>query len=211
MHRFKLQCCIRLPHPIRGPVRVEAVRIRHTACNLCFGPLRVKNQSAMPLDKSLLNGSESSAGCSSGESEDEGNCSRDRADPNATDAESEDDGTGAQKLDEQSENGSDYSSEHTPAQRSKRECADATDEETASFRVRKSGFRRPRLQWQHVQTWNREHVSQHDYEAEVARILARSLQDAKYEVTPNSMHVLFPIGDTKRSVKFDFFACNQVH
>ncbi len=75
----------------------------------------------MPLDKALLNGSDSSADSSAGESEDEGNCSRDRADPNITDAESGDDGTGAQKFDEQSENGSDYSSEHTPAQQSKRE------------------------------------------------------------------------------------------
>jgi phage baseplate assembly protein W len=161
----------------------------------------------MPLDKSLLNGSDSCAGSSSGESDDEGNCSARQADPNATDAESGDDGTGAQKFDEQSDNGSDISSEHTPAQKSKQapftqrrdydsdipdlvdessdeECADATDEETASFRVRKSGFTRPRLQWQVVQTWNRDHVSQRDYEAEVARILARSLQDAKYEVTP---------------------------
>jgi hypothetical protein len=161
----------------------------------------------MPLDKSLLNGTDSSAGSSSGESDDEGNCSQGRADPYATDAESGDDRTDAQKLDGQSGNGSDDSSQHTPAQRSKtdrftqrrdydsdipdlvdessdEECADATDEETASFRVRKSGFKRPRLQWQHVQTWNREHVTKHDYEGEVARILARSLQDAKYEVTP---------------------------
>jgi hypothetical protein len=98
------------------------------------------------------------------------------------------------------------SAEHTPAQSSKRqpftqrsddadlpdlvadssgeECAEETNEETASFRVRKCGFRRPRLQWEHVQTWNRDHVSKNDYEGEDARILAKSLEDAKYEVTP---------------------------
>jgi hypothetical protein len=164
----------------------------------------------MPLDKSLLNGSDSSAGSSSvippPESDDESNCSQGNADPYATHGESGDDGTDAQKFDEQSENGSDYSSQHTPAQRSKRQpftqrrddedlpdlvdessdedCAEATDEDTASFRVRKSGFRRPPHQWQHVQTWNRDHVTKHDYKGEVARILAKSLQDAKYEVTP---------------------------
>jgi hypothetical protein len=41
MHCFKLQRCIRLPGPIRGPARSEAVRIRHTVRKLCFGPLRV--------------------------------------------------------------------------------------------------------------------------------------------------------------------------
>jgi len=161
----------------------------------------------MPLDQSLLNGSDSSGGSNAGESDDDGNSAKGKSDPNATDAESGDDRSEAQKSDGQSGNGSDDSSQHTPAQRSKTErftqrrdydsdipdlvnessdedCADATDEDTASYRVRKSGFKRPRLQWQHVQTWNKDHVSQHDYEAEVARILARSLQDAKYEVTP---------------------------
>ena len=160
----------------------------------------------MLLDKSLLNGSDSSADSNSGESDDESNRSQGNVDRYATEAESGDDGTEAQKFNEQSENGSDDSAEHTPAQASKRqpftqrcddedlpdliaessdeECAEATDEETASFRVRKSGFRRPRLQWQHVQTWNRDHITKHDYEGEVARILAKSLQDAKYEVTP---------------------------
>jgi hypothetical protein len=122
MHRFKLQRCIRLPGPIWGPARIEAVRIRHTARKMCFGPILVKNliQSAMPLDQSLLNGTDSFAASSSGESDDESNCSQGSADPYATHGESGDDRIEAQKFCEQSENGSDYSSEHTPAQRSRR-------------------------------------------------------------------------------------------
>ncbi len=160
----------------------------------------------MSLDELRQYGSDSSSGSESGDSDDGSNCSQGNADRNATEAESGDDGIEAQKFDEQSENGSDVSAEHTPARPSKRQpftqrsddadlpnlvdessdedCAKETDEETASFRVRKCGFRRPRLQWEHVQTWNKDHVSKNDYEGEVARILAKSLQGAKYEVTP---------------------------
>ena len=64
------------------------------------------------------------------------------------------------------------------------DCAEETDEETLESGVGKSEIRRPRVDWEHVSTWNKDQVSRDDYEGEIARILAKSLQDAKYVVTP---------------------------
>ena len=64
------------------------------------------------------------------------------------------------------------------------DCAEETDGETLESGVGKSEIRRPRVDWEHVSTWNKDQVSRDDYEGEIARILAKSLQDAKYAVTP---------------------------
>ena len=101
-------------------------------------------------------------------------------------------GVKRKKFDEQRENRSDddNSSEHTPAQKSKRqpfaqrdqensvavpesdaeELAEGTEDETLASRVSKSAIRRPRLDWEHVSTWNRAQVAPDDYEGEIARI-----------------------------------------
>ena len=64
------------------------------------------------------------------------------------------------------------------------ELAEETDDETLAARVSKSGIRRLRLDCEHVSTWNRAQVAPDDYEGEIARIMAKSLHDAKYAVTP---------------------------
>ncbi len=47
----------------------------------------------------------------------------------------------------------------------------------------KRSFKRPRLQWEFVLPWNKHHVAQEDYEGEIARIMAKSMHDARLEVT----------------------------
>ena len=49
---------------------------------------------------------------------------------------------------------------------------------------RKRGFKRPRIQWELVSSWNKDHVAADDYQGEIARIMAKSMHDAKLEVTP---------------------------
>ena len=160
----------------------------------------------MPLAESLNLDAVASSGSESGESDDDANCSQPKADGNATDSESGEDGDEAQKSDEQSENGEDDSSEHTPAQKSKRQPdpftqhgdeppdlvpesddedrAEDTDEETQASRLDKSQIKRPRVEWEHVSSWSRKQVSKDDYEGEISRIMAKSLNDAKHVVTP---------------------------
>ena len=154
----------------------------------------------MPLDDLREYGSEISASSASGEAEDDADFPQGNAERNALSVlatlsascseDSGDDGSEAQQFDEQSENSADDESEHTPAQKSKRqylvsesddeECAEETDEDMQASRAEKSGIRRPRVEWQHVSSWNREQVSQDDYEGEIARILAKSLRDSRY-------------------------------
>jgi hypothetical protein len=160
----------------------------------------------MPLAELLNPEAAAASGSESGESDDDANCSQPKADGNATDPESGDEARGSQKSDEQSENGEDDSSEHTPAQKSKRQPepftqhgdeppalvgesddedrAEETDEETLAARLDKSQIKRPRVEWEHVSSWSRKQVSQDDYEGEIARIMAKSLNDAKHVVTP---------------------------
>ncbi len=49
---------------------------------------------------------------------------------------------------------------------------------------RKRGFKRPRIQWELVSSWNKSHVAPEDYQGDIARIMARSMHDAKTEITP---------------------------
>ena len=167
---------------------------------------RSQNQSAMPLDDLQQYGRNSSSSSDSGQSDDDANCSKHKADGNATDSESGEDGDEAQQSDEQSENGGYDSSQHTPAQKSKRapftqhsadhlpdlvhesddeDCAEASDEETLAARYTiPSQIKRPRVEWEHVTSWSRHQVSKDDYEGEIARIMAKSLSDARHVVTP---------------------------
>ncbi len=48
----------------------------------------------------------------------------------------------------------------------------------------KRGFKCPHLKWELVSSWNKDHVAQADYEGEIARIMAKSMHDARLEVTP---------------------------
>ncbi len=48
----------------------------------------------------------------------------------------------------------------------------------------KRGFKRPRLQWELVSSWNKDHVAPDDYQGEIMRIMAKSMHDARLEVTP---------------------------
>ena len=49
---------------------------------------------------------------------------------------------------------------------------------------RRRGFKRPRIEWELVSSWSKDHVAQEDYEGEIARIMAKSLWDSKTAVSP---------------------------
>jgi hypothetical protein len=121
-------------------------------------------------------------------------------DENATEADSNDEGSEAQKFDGLSD-----SDQHTPAQKSKRQRALSpasedfeesgdiasdlesfgTDrDELLGPKGRRRGFKRPRIEWELVSSWNKDHVAQEDYEGEIARIMAKSLWDSKTAVSP---------------------------
>jgi hypothetical protein len=124
-------------------------------------------------------------------------CSQDE---NATEGDSNDEGSEAQKFDGLSD-----SDQHTPAQKSKRqrvgspasedleESGDGASDlesfgtdrdELLGPKGRRRGFKRPRIEWELVSSWNKDHVAQEDYEGEIARIMARSLWDSKTAVSP---------------------------
>jgi len=121
------------------------------------------------------------------------------SDSNATEAESID-----RSGDEQSDDGrSDDSDQHTPAQKSKRRFSPAPSsalhdddgpsesesilsdrDELFGTKRYKRGFKRPRLVWELVSSWSKDHVTPDDIQGEIARIMAKSMHDAKLEVTP---------------------------
>ena len=124
---------------------------------------------------------------------------RDDCDSNATEAESIE-----RSRNEESDDGrSDDSDQHTPAQKSKRRFSpapssalhddDGPSESESILSDRddlfgtkryKRGFKRPRLVWELVSSWSKDHVSPDDIQGEIARIMAKSMHDAKLEVTP---------------------------
>ena len=95
---------------------------------------------------------------------------------------------------------------HTPAQKSKRaqpftppqfqkdyvvppsdsdtQDRDRDDLFFGSSPGRKRGFKRIRSQWDNVMSWSLLHVSQDDINGEIARIMAKSMEDANISVTP---------------------------
>ena len=96
------------------------------------------------------------------------------------------------------------SSNHTEAQKTKRlrlnsppakspsPVADQLDLSPGDFDYlsdsaprRKTGFRRPRITWAPVASWNLEHNTEQNVFQETARILATSLEDAQVSVTTN--------------------------
>jgi len=154
----------------------------------------------MPLEGLDGYGSDSGSSIQSSNSEAVPKTPRDDSDSNATEAESID-----RSGDEQSDDGrSDDSDQHTPAQKSKRRCSPAAssalDDDIGPYgsdsilserddlfvpKPRyKRGFKRPRIQWELVSSWNKDHVAADDYQGEIARIMAKSMHDAKLEVTP---------------------------
>ncbi len=152
----------------------------------------------MPLEDLDEYGSDSGSSSQSPNSEKVPKSPRDDSDSNATEAESIE-----RSGDEQSDDGrSDDSDQHTPAQKSKRRCSPAASsaldddngpsdsesilsERDDLFPKRyKRGFKRPRLVWELVSSWSKDHVTPDDIEGEIARIMAKSMHDAKLEVTP---------------------------
>jgi hypothetical protein len=141
---------------------------------------------------------------------------QDDSDSNVTEAESNGESSEEQIFDGQS----DDSDQHTPAQKTKRRCSpgpsSADDDvvgpsDSESFlserdelfgpKRYKRGFKRPRLQWELVSSWNKDHVAQADYEGDIARIMAKSMHDARLEVTPryNARAILDFYFKTKRA------------
>ena len=101
-------------------------------------------------------------------------------------------------------NQSNSSSLHTPAQKSKRaqpftppqfqkdyvvppSDSDTQDRDDLCFGSSpgsKHGFKRIHSQWDNVMSWSLLHVSQDDINGEIAKIMAKSMQDANISVTP---------------------------
>jgi hypothetical protein len=155
----------------------------------------------MPLDELALYRSDSGSSIRSHDADEHGKASQYDSDSNATEADSNDERSEAQKFEGQSEGQSD-SDQHTPAQKSKRQryspitrsedgVGPSDSESVLTDRDelfgpsrRKRGFKRPRIQWELVSSWNKAHVQPDDYQGEIARIMAKSMHDAKTEVTP---------------------------
>ncbi len=79
-----------------------------------------------------------------------------------------------------------------------------------SGRGRRRGFKRPRIQWELVSSWNKDHVTPDDYQGEIARIIAKSMRDAKIEVTPK--YNARAISDFRfKTVRHCRFVCNGMH
>ena len=97
-------------------------------------------------------------------------------------------------------NASDSSSLHTPAQKSKwaqprsgkdyeippsnSETSDRDQLFPDSPQGRKRGFRRVHAKWEKVASWSSQHMTEDDIRTEIARILAKSMEDANNPVTP---------------------------
>ncbi len=153
----------------------------------------------MPLEDLDEYGSDSGSSIQSRNSETGPKSPRDDCDSNATEAESIE-----RSRNEESDDGrSDDSDQHTPVQKSKRRCSPAASsalhddvgpsdsesilsERDDLFEPKryKRGFKRPRLEWELVSSWSKDHVTPDDIEGEIARIMAKSMHDAKLEVTP---------------------------
>ena len=153
----------------------------------------------MPLEELDGYGSDSGSSIQSRNSETVPKTPQDDSDCTATEEESNREPSEEQIFDWQS----DDSDQHTPAQKTKRRCnpaASSADDDVAgpsdqeSFlserdelygsKRYKRCFKRPSLQWELVSSWNTDHVAQADYEGEIARIMAKSMHDARLEVTP---------------------------
>ena len=206
--RFKLQHCIRLPRLIRGPARSEPVRIERHGPQVVFGPLQPGSQNppchsrncsilrrlrplavspanrtmmptvrnpklmAMPLIRSREMRCMNSKNPMS-------NLRMARM-------------THPSTRPRRNARGSQSPLPSTVMclqilclNRTTRIVPESDDEDrTQASRLDKSQITRPRVEWEHVSSWSRKQVSKDDYEGEIARIMAKSLQDAKHVVTP---------------------------
>jgi hypothetical protein len=190
----------------------------------CFSPLF---QIQIPLEDLEAYGSDSGSGGHASNSVDKPKTPQYDTDANATEAESNDGRSEEQKFDGQSD-----SDQHTPAQKSKRRfspdaqsqtvagCSDSDDNARVfserdelvghSGRGHRRGFKRPRIQWERGSSWNKDHVSPDDYQGEIARIMAKSMHDAKTEVTPK--YNARAISDFRlKTVRYCRFVCNEMH
>ncbi len=50
----------------------------------------------------------------------------------------------------------------------------------------RTGFKRPRINWVDVSSWNTDQIQEPTVQDDIERIMAGSLADAKVEVTPRS-------------------------
>jgi len=100
---------------------------------------------------------------------------------------------------------SDDSINHTPAQKSRRRKLSMSplkspsplpmepelepfgyDSLSESTPRRRTGFKRPRINWVDVSSWNTDQIPEPTVQDDIERIMAGSLADAKVEVTPRS-------------------------
>jgi hypothetical protein len=70
---------------------------------------------------------------------------------------------------------------------------------------RKTGFRRPRIQWTNVSSWNTDQIPESAVQDEISRIMAASLADAKVEVTPKANEKAISHFRLKTVRQFQFF------
>ncbi len=70
---------------------------------------------------------------------------------------------------------------------------------------RKTGFRRPRIQWTNVSSWNTDQIPETAVQNEISRIMAASLADAKVEVTPKANEKAISHFRLKTVRPFQFF------
>jgi hypothetical protein len=153
----------------------------------------------MPLEDLDAYRSDSGSSIQSRNSEAVPKTPQDDSDSNATEAESNGEASEEEKFDGLS----DDSDQHTPARKSKRRCSPAASSadddvvgpsDSESFlserdelfgpKRYKRGFKRLCLQWELVLSWNKDHVAPDDYQGEIARIMAKSMHDARLEVAP---------------------------
>ena len=185
----------------------------------------------MPLEGLYAYGSDSASSIHSRNSEAVPKCRQYDYDPNATDADSQVERSEAEKFDGLSD--SNDSSSHTPAQKSKRQCltpqrrqskyvvgpsdseCDISDrDELYDKKTRKRGFKRPHIQSDLVSSWRKMHVAQDDIDGESARIMAKSLYDAKTNVTVTPKFNARAISDFRfKTVRLfsplQYFDCNR--
>jgi hypothetical protein len=155
----------------------------------------------MPVEDLEAYGSDSGSSGHTRNSGDEPKTPQYDTNANATEAESY-----VERSEEQEFDGQTDSDQHTPAQKSKRQrfspdaqsqvvvgCSDSDDNARGvsdrdellghSGRGLRRGFKRPHIQWELVSSWKKDHVTPDDYQGEIARIMAKSMRDAKTEVT----------------------------
>ncbi len=145
----------------------------------------------MPLEDLEANGSDSGSSGRASNSVDKHKAPQYDTDADATEAESNDGRSEEQTFDGQSKR-----QRFSPDAQSQDVVGCSVSDDNArgfserdellehSGLGRRRSFKRPRIQWELISSWNKDHVSPDDYQGEIARIMAKSMRDAKTGVTP---------------------------